>query len=87
MNDRIDVQIEVIETQVVAPKGVPLFHVESWGDFGELWLFRGDDGAWRSLMPVAGLDGCRVPDRSCGDLPSLPRVIEREFPEILGDAP
>lgn len=81
---RIVVEIEVVEPQVLGPTSVPLFHVESWGAFGELWLFRGDDGEWRSLAPVAGLDGCRVPDRWCGDLPSLPRVIERAFPEILG---
>lgn len=87
MSRRVVVSIEVVDAQVPAPKGVALFHVESWGRFGELWLFRADDGIWWSLAPIAGLDGCHVPDRWCGGLPPLPRVIERAFPEILGVTP
>jgi hypothetical protein len=53
---KVQVEVEVIAGEA----GVPVFHVAGYGGLPDLWVYRGDDGALRSIWPRRGCDGCRV---------------------------
>lgn len=74
---RIAIDVEVIEP------GVPVFHVERYGEAGEIFFLRLPDGRWRSLVPLRVFAGHDLPMRWMGDLPPLPMLAATAFPELV----
>lgn len=53
-----ELAIEILEPETAA--GVPLFHVEHWPGFPDLWLYRTDGGDLRNVSPLRGLTPARL---------------------------
>lgn len=73
-----------IRIEIVSP-GVPLFHVERYGVWPELWLVRSDDGRLRPLLPTRGIDALTLEDW-IGDWPPLASIVAAAAPEYMGAA-
>ena len=50
--------VEVLEPE--GPEGTPMFHVERWPGYPDLWLYRTDAGDLRATAPLRGLTPERV---------------------------
>lgn len=88
---RLAVTIEVVvrATPHRDGPGVPLFHVERYGNIADIWLYRDARGALRVIGPRRGL-GTPLPDAwyptPDGDWPPLAQLIAAAFPDELGAA-
>lgn len=53
-----DPSIEVVEAE--GPQGTPMFHVERWPGFRDLWLYRTDAGDLRATASLRDFTPERV---------------------------
>lgn len=58
LHSHADPVLEVLEPE--GPQGTPMFHVERWPGFPDLWLYRTDAGELRATSAVRGLTPERV---------------------------
>lgn len=58
LHSHADPVLEVLEPE--GPQGTPMFHVEHWPGFHDLWLYRTDAGDLRATSAVRGLTPERV---------------------------
>lgn len=67
---------------------VPMFHVNKYGRYRDLWLFWSpDDRAWHTVLPVRGIRGCRFEGRAPDGWPPVDTIIADVFPVLFGGRP
>ena len=80
LHSHADPVLEVLEPE--GPQGTPMFHVERWPGFPDLWLYRTDAGQLRATSPLRDL----TPERVAPLEQAIAQVLDQGTEPGIGEA-